>query len=62
MVIHLTTRVEKHRKETPVGQCGIDSGKLEFNLKLLDQASSSIKLLKLEVLYTRKKNRQLTAR
>ena len=48
-VRHLTTRFEEHRKEdTPVGQhimqCGSESGKSEFNCKIIDQASSNIKL------------------
>ena len=55
-VRHLTTRIEEPRKEdTPVGQhirqCGSDSGKLEFNWKIIDQASSSIKLLSLKALH-----------
>ena len=58
-VRHLTTRIEEHRKEdTPVGQhirqCGSERGKSEFNWKIIDQASSSIKLLTLEALHIRK--------
>ena len=56
-VRHLTTRIEEHRKEdTPVGQhirqC--ERGKSEFNWKIINQASSSIKLLILEALHNRK--------
>ena len=43
---------------TPVGQhirqCGSERGKSEFNRKIIDQASSSIKLLTLEALHIRK--------
>ena len=58
-VRHLTTRIEEHRKEdTPVGQhirqCGSESGKSGFKWKIIDQASSSIKLLTLEELHIRK--------
>ena len=58
-VRHLTTRIEEHRKEdTPVGQhirqCGSESGESEFKWKIIDQASSSIKLLTLEALHVRK--------
>ena len=58
-VRNLTTRIEEHRKEnTPVRQhirqCGIESGKSEFKWKIIDQASSSIKLLTLEALHIRK--------
>ena len=58
-VRHLITRVEEHRKkDTPVGQhirqCGSESGMSEFNWKIIDQASSTIKLLTLEALHIRK--------
>ena len=54
-VRQLTTRIEEHRKEdTPVGQqkrqCGSESGKSEFKWKIIEQTSSSIKLLTLEAL------------
>ena len=59
-VRHLTTRVEEHRKEeTPVGQhirqCGSESGKSEFNRKIIEQASSNIGSLTLEALHISKK-------
>ena len=59
MVRHLATRVEEHRKEdTPVGQHirqrGSESGKSEFKWKIIEQASSSIKLLTLKALHIRK--------
>ena len=37
-----------------IRQCGSESGKLEFKWKIIDQASSSIKLLTLEALHIRK--------
>ena len=66
-VRHLTTRIEKLRKEdTPVGQhirqCGSESGKSEFNGKIIKQESSSIKLLTLEALYIRKKRPAINTR
>ena len=67
MVRHLTTRIEEHRKEdTPVGQhirqCGSESGKSEFKWKIIDQASSSIKLLTLEALHIRKERSAINTR
>ena len=66
-VRHLTLRIEEHRKEdTPVGQhirqCGIESGKSEFNWKIIDHASSSIKLLTLEALHIRKERPAVNTR
>ena len=66
-VRNFTFRIEEHRKEdTPVGQdiwqCGSDSGKLEFNWKKTDQASSSFKLLSLEALHIRKKRPETNTR
>ena len=56
---HLTTRLEEHRKEdTIVGQhirqCGSESGESEFKWKIIDLASSSLKLLTLVALHIRK--------
>ena len=66
-VQHFTTRIEEHRKEdTPVGQhirqCSIESGKSEFKWKIIDQASSSIKLLTLEALHIRKERPAINTR
>ena len=66
-VRQLTTRIEEHRKEdTPVGQlirqCGSESGKSEFKWKIIDQASSSIKLLTLEALHIRKERPAINTR
>ena len=67
-VRRLTTTIEEHRKEdTPVGQhirqCGSESGKSEFNLEIIDQASSSsIKLLTLEALHIRKERPAINTR
>ena len=57
-VRHLKTRIEEHREEdTRVGQhirqCGSESSKSEFKWKIIDQASSSIKLLTLEAVHIR---------
>ena len=67
MVRHLTTRIEEHRKEdTPVGQhirqYGSESGKSEFKWKIIDQASSRIKLLTLEALHIRKERPAINTR
>ena len=67
MVRHLNTRIEEHRKEvTPIGQhirqCGSDSGKLEFNWKIIDHASSCIKTLTLEALHIRKERPAINTR
>ena len=66
-VRHLTTRIEEHRKEdTPVGQhirlFISESGKSEFKWKIIDQASSSIKLLTLEALHIRKERPAINTR
>ena len=66
-VQNLTIRIEEHRKEdTPVGQpvrqCGSESGKSEFKWKIIDQASSSIKLLTLEALHIRKERLAINTR
>ena len=66
-VRHLTTRIEEHRKEdTPVGQpirqCGSESGKSEFKWKIIEQASSSIKLLTIEALHIRKERPAINMR
>ena len=66
-VRYLTARIEEHRKEdTPVGQhirqWGIESGKSEFNWKIINQASSSIKLLSLEALHIRKESPAINTR
>ena len=67
MVRNLTTRIDEHRKkDTPVGlhirQCGSESGKSEFNWKIIDQASSSIKLLTLEALHIWKERPAINTR
>ena len=66
-VRHLTTSIEEHRKEDiPVGQhlrqCGSESGGSEFNWKIIDQASSSIKLLTLEALHIKKERPAINTR
>ena len=66
-VRHLTTRIAEHRKEdAPVGQhirqCGSESGESEFKLKIIDQASSSIKFLSLETLHLRKERPAINTR
>ena len=66
-VRHLTTRIEEHRKEdTPVGQhirqCGSEHGKADFNWIIIDQASSSFKLLTLEALHIRKERPAINTR
>ena len=66
-VRYLITRIEEHRKEdTPIGQhirqCGSERGKSEFNWKIIDQASSSIKLLTLEALHIRKERPAINTR
>ena len=52
--------------DTPVGQhqrqCSSDSGKSELNWKIIDQASSSIKLLTLEALHIRKERPSINTR
>ena len=67
MVPHFTTRFEEHRKEDTsdrqhIRQCGSESGKSEFKWKIIDQASSSIKLLTLEALHIRKERPAINAR
>ena len=64
---YLTTRIEEHRKEdNPVGQhirqCGSESGKSEFNRKIVDQASSNFKLLTLKALHIRKERPAINTR
>ena len=66
-VQYLTARIEEHRKEdTSVGQhirqWGSESGKSEFNWKIIDKASSSIKLLTLEALHIRKESPAINTR
>ena len=65
MVPHLTTRFEEHRKEDTsdgqhIRQCGSESGKSKW--KIIDQASSSIKLLTLEAMHIRKERPAINAR
>ena len=66
-VRHLTTRIEEHGKEdTPVGQhirqCGSESGRAELKWKIIDQASSRIKLLTLETMHIRKERPAINTR
>ena len=63
----MLARIEEDQKEdTPVGQliiqCGSERGKSEFEWKLINQASSSIKLLTLEALHIRKKGSAINTR
>ena len=63
----LTARIEYYpKKDTPGGQhtrqCGSESGKSELKWKIIDQASSSIKLLTLEALHNRKETRAINTR
>ena len=61
-VRHLTTRIEEHRKEdTPVGQHIRQCGS-EIKWKIIDQASSSIKVLILEALHIRKERPVINTR
>ena len=72
-----TSQHKEYRKEyTPVGQhkrhCVSDSGKFNFDWKIIDQAFSSIKFLTLEALHIKERpaiytgddvrNRELTLR
>ena len=43
-------------------QCGSESGKSEFNWKIIDQVSSSIKLPTLEALHIKKKRPAINTR
>ena len=45
-----------------IRQCGSERGKSEFNWKIIDQASSSIKLLTLEALHIRKERPAINTR